>query len=120
MPQTRQGKVSEPVGLSALGSVTKSPEALGGLVVGLGAPKRSVCSSGQGLALAFLPPAAPTLLTGTAALSLLKLCGMSRMNPSFLWSAVAPPPALDFSIFVLLLLQDRNTSSLRCDLFVST
>ena len=67
---------------TALGSVTKSPGALGGLVVGFGSTAGGVPAPVVRLALALLPPAALTLLTGSCIVSAEAVCDLQ--NETFL------------------------------------
>lgn len=77
-----QNRLASLLKQAALGSVTKSPEALGGLVVGFGSTGRGVPAPVVRLALAFLPPAALTLLTGSYIVSAEAACDLQ--NETFL------------------------------------
>lgn len=81
---------------TALGSVTKSPEALGGLVVGFGSTMGGMPAPTVRLALALLPPAAVTLLTSSCIVSAEAVCDLQ--NETFLLVVCyGYSPSLDLS-----------------------
>lgn len=124
MLQTRQEKVSEPVGLSSKASCpgfcNKEPRSTGRAGGGLWEHRRGLPAPVVRLALAFLPPAALTLLTGSYIVSAEAVCDLQNETilPVVCYGSphsTAPPPPSppsDLSIFVqplLMLVTGQNT-----------